>query len=85
MHIIYKTVRLWGSGGIWGYYGKFKTIGQPSFTAYVTDARNCVMLTLKSGERIAISPHRKEAFLEKLSELRPDLLISQKHMRRLGD
>jgi len=74
----YKVVRLWGNGGVWGFYGEFKRIGGPNFTAYVTDTRNCVMLHMKGGERIVISPYDREAFVAALAALRPNLLIKAK-------
>jgi len=79
----YKTIRLWGNGGVWGFYGNFKQIGGPYFTAYVTDTRNCVMLYMRGGERIVISPHERERFLATLAALRPDLPIKTEEYFKL--
>jgi|GEM_PF-654435 len=70
-----RSVRLIGNWGFYGFYGEFKQIGGPHFTAYVTDTRNCVMLHMKGGGIIVISPYERELFLDELAKLCPDLTI----------
>jgi len=64
-------------------YGEFKQIGGPSFTAYVTDTKNCVMLHMKGGERIVISPYEREKFLAALAALCPDLPMKSEEYSKL--
>jgi len=70
-----RSVRLIGNWGFYGFYGEFKQIGGPHFTAYVTDTKNCVMLHMKGGGIIVISPYERELFLDELAKLCPDLTI----------
>jgi len=70
-----KAIMVGATGGVCGFYGDFKQIGGPYFTAYVTDTTRCVMLHMKGDERIVISPHERERFLATLDELRPDLPV----------
>ena len=56
------SVRLWGSGGLFGYYGWFwsKALGRSRW--YVTDRRNAVVLA--SGDRvILVSPQDHDGFV----------------------
>jgi len=72
-----RSLRVFGIGGVLGNYGKFKKIGGPTFTAYVTDSKNCIVIKTR-GERIVISPHERDLFLDTLAALRPDLSIGIK-------
>ena len=56
------SVRLWGSGGLFGYYGWFwsKALGRSSW--YVTDRSKAVIVT--DGDRvILVSPDDRDVFL----------------------
>jgi len=57
------------------FYGDFKQIGGPYFTAYVTDTKRCVMLHMKGDERIVILPYERERFLATLAVLRSDVQV----------
>jgi hypothetical protein len=50
------TIRTFGSGGLFGYYGKFynRTLG--SMTLYTTQRTNRIFIKTKSGSKIIISP-----------------------------
>ncbi len=50
------TIRTFGSGGLFGYYGLFynRTLG--SFTMYTTQRTNTIFIKLKDGKKIIISP-----------------------------
>jgi len=72
-----RSLRVFGIGGVLGTYGKFKKIGGSTFTAYITDSNNCIVIKT-TGERIVISPHERELFLDTLVALRPDLSIGIK-------
>jgi len=69
-----RSLRVFGIGGVLGTYGKFKKMGGPTFTAYITDSKNCIVIKT-TDERIVISPHERELFLDTLVALRPDLSI----------
>ncbi|MBO9570901.1 MAG: PH domain-containing protein [Chitinophagaceae bacterium] len=49
-------IRLWGSGGLFGYYGKFRSTRMGKLTLYTTRRSNLVLLTTDSGEKILLSP-----------------------------
>lgn len=55
-------IRLWGSGGLFGYYGRFwsKALGQTTW--YVTD-RNRMLILDGGGKRIVVSPDNPDEFL----------------------
>lgn len=56
------AVRLWGSGGLFGYYGLYRTAGLGKCTWYVTDRGKCVVLI--TGEKTAVlSPNDVEGFI----------------------
>jgi len=65
-----RSIRIWGNGGIFGYYGKYRRVGtdKRTFKAYVTDTQNCVMLETAQGW-VAISPRDRDAFLHALDAL----------------
>ena len=50
------TIRTFGNGGLFGYYGKFynRTLG--SMTWYVTQRKNMIYIKTTSGNKIIISP-----------------------------
>jgi hypothetical protein len=50
-----KTIRVFGVGGMFGYYGKFYNSQLGSFTAWVTDRNRAVALKLQRGT-IVVSP-----------------------------
>lgn len=54
------TLRVFGSGGFFGYYGKFSNKKFGMMTWYTTQRKNYVMLTLESGEKIVLTPDNPE-------------------------
>ncbi len=55
-------IRLWGSGGMFGYYGLFRTSKLKKCSWYVTDRRNTVVVI--TGEKTALfSPDDVDGFL----------------------
>ncbi len=58
------SIRTFGSGGFLGYLGKFwyKNIGH--VTAYVTDRSKILLVRLKNGRKILISPDDVAGFLK---------------------
>ncbi len=50
------TIRMFGSGGLFGYYGLFYNREQGRMTWYATQRRNYVMLITKRGKKIILTP-----------------------------
>lgn len=61
------SVRIFGVGGLFGYYGKFsnKTIGP--MTWYATRRNSYVLIQLKNNKKIIITPDEPEEFIKELS------------------
>lgn len=55
-------VRLWGSGGFFGYYGLFRTTRLGKCTWYVTDRSRTIVVVTESKTTL-YSPDDTEAFL----------------------
>ncbi len=55
-------IRLWGSGGMFGYYGLFRTSHLGNCTWYVTDRRNIVVVRTDAKTAL-FSPDDVEGFL----------------------
>ena len=50
------TIRTFGNGGLFGYYGKFYNAKLGNMTWYVTQRKNSIIMLMKTGEKIIISP-----------------------------
>lgn len=50
------TIRTFGNGGLFAYYGKFYHSAFGSMTYYVTQRKNMVLLQTDTGKKIVISP-----------------------------
>jgi hypothetical protein len=55
-------IRLWGSGGLFGYYGLFSTSKLGRSTWYVTNRNNAVVL-ITAGKTVLLSPDDPDGFL----------------------
>jgi hypothetical protein len=55
-------IRLWGSGGLFGYYGLFSTAKLGKSTWYVTNRRNCVIV-ITAAKTVLFSPDDPDGFL----------------------
>ena len=66
------TIRTFGNGGLFGYYGKFSNAKIGNMTWYATNRANAVLLEMTGGDKIVITPDNAEAFLNALSS--PDRL-----------
>jgi len=62
------AVRWAASGGLFGYYGAFQSPGLGYFKAYATDADRLVILRLKSGSPVVVSPDDVEGFVATVGE-----------------
>ena len=63
-------IRLWGNGGLFGYYGLFRTRKLGVCSWYVTNRRNAVLVKT-AGKTVLFSPDDKDAFLFALHQAAP--------------
>ncbi len=63
-------IRLWGSGGLFGYYGLFSTAKLGKSTWYVTNRSNCVVVIV-AAKTVLFSPDDPEGFLSALRAAAP--------------
>lgn len=63
-------IRTFGSGGFLGYLGKFWYKNAGHVTAYVTDRNKMLLITLKTGQKVIISPDDQQGFLQTLDQLK---------------
>jgi len=59
------NIRLFASGGLFGYFGRYKSqkLGQYSMYAGSIKVNNLLIIRMKDGTKYVISPKRKEEFL----------------------
>lgn len=69
------AIRLWGSGGFFGYYGLFRTSRLGRCWWYVTNRRNLVVVI--AGQTALFSPDDVDGFLASLS-VQPASVVSSK-------
>jgi hypothetical protein len=75
-------IRLWGSGGFFGYYGLFRSAKLGKFTAYVTNRNNRVVVI--AGSKTALfSPDDVEGFLAAIRDV-PSVPASDAPRRSRG-
>lgn len=63
-------IRLWASGGLFGYYGLFRTSKLGKCTWYVTDRSKCV-LVVSPAKTIVLSPNDVDGFLGAIQAAAP--------------
>jgi len=68
------TIRLFGSGGVWGYFGVFysREFGRISFNA--TSLTRTLILIKGKRKKIIISPDDTESFIKGMQDLSPALV-----------
>jgi hypothetical protein len=64
------TIRLWGNGGLFGYYGLFRTSALGTCRWYLTNRRNAVVI-VAANETVLVSPDDHDAFLSAVHEAGP--------------
>jgi len=64
------TLRIFGSGGFFGAFGRFYSYRLRWFGAYITNHQDLVLITRTDGTKILISPHPVDAFLDALDRAR---------------
>jgi len=60
------SLRKFGIGGFFSYYGMFKNRVLGDYKAYATHRKNTVVITIKSGKKIVVTPSDPERFVEDL-------------------
>ena len=60
------TLRTFGVGGLFGYYGRFYNTKLGKMTWYMTRMDNAVMLRMNSGTIYLLSPDAREDFVNQL-------------------
>jgi hypothetical protein len=68
-------IRLWGSGGFFGYYGLFRTSKLGKSTWYITNRRNTVVLITETKTAL-FSPDDVDAFLAAVHQAAPVLALT---------
>jgi hypothetical protein len=63
-------VRIWGTGGLFGYYGLYYTAGLGKCTWYVTDRSKCVVLVTRD-KTVVVSPDDVESFVTAIRAFAP--------------
>ena len=58
-----STIRLFGSGGVFGYIGWFRSKGIGTFLSYATDEKNVFLIYRKNGKPVAISVNDPDEFM----------------------
>jgi hypothetical protein len=71
-HDFRGCIRLWGSGGLFGYYGIFSTDKLGKSTWYVTNRANSIVL-ITTAKTVLISPNDADAFLRAVQPAVPKL------------
>jgi len=71
-------IRLWGSGGLFGYYGLFSTAKLGKSTWYVTNRKNAVVL-ITAAKTVLLSPDDPNGFLATIRTAAP---IREPHASR---
>lgn len=61
-----RTIRTFGVGGMWGYFGKFIHNIVGTMTWYVTRRDKMVLVRLIDGKKVVLSPDDLEGFVQNL-------------------
>jgi hypothetical protein len=57
------TIRTYGVGGLFGYFGKFRNSKIGNMTWYATRRNNAILINLKDGQKIVITPDNPESLI----------------------
>jgi hypothetical protein len=60
------TIRTFGVGGLWGYWGRFANSRIGAMKWYATRMSNAVLITTGNNKKIVLTPDDPELFVEKL-------------------
>lgn len=76
-----RSIRTFGNGGLFGFIGRFRNKHLGSYTAYVTNTLNSVVLRYPD-KTIVISPDNPAVFVEQLHAQHPHLHLFFGHRFR---
>lgn len=60
--------RIGGNGGLFSFTGNFKSVRIGNFRALLTDPHHTVVMELKDGKKIVLSPGNADRFVQAVSE-----------------
>ncbi len=63
-----SNIRTFGSGGLFGYFGRFHNSSHGHYTAYVGDIGQAFYITTKSGKTYLVSCKNREEFIKSINE-----------------
>ena len=64
------SVRVAGSGGFLGFFGRFWSTRLGSHRAYITNGKDLVLICRHDGVKFVLSPHPASVFIEALEQAR---------------
>ena len=64
------SIRLGGSGGFFGFFGRFWSTRLGRHRAYVTNTKDLVLIRCDNGVKFLLSPYPADAFVEALAQAR---------------
>ena len=73
-HAMAKSIRMMGSGGFFGFFGRFRNQELGNYQAFVTDRSRSVVLKFGS-KTIVVSPHDPHDFVDKVNRAREGELV----------
>lgn len=59
-----RSVRTFGVGGLFGYFGKFYNANLGKMTWYATRKNNAVLVNTKNGKKIILTPDEASSFVK---------------------
>ncbi len=59
-----RTIRIFGSGGLYGSFGIFRNARMGTFRAYATQKEPLVIVKMKTGKSVVLSPDNPDAFVQ---------------------
>jgi hypothetical protein len=64
----FSTLRMFGSGGFFGYYGWFWNNKLGMYKAYGTNKYNAVLIKIAGNKKILVSPDRPDEFMQLITD-----------------
>lgn len=61
------NIRLIGNGGLFGYMGKYRNLKFGNYSFYGTQRKNLVLIKLKNGKQLVITPDQPHSLIDALS------------------
>ncbi|MFI5192436.1 MAG: PH domain-containing protein [Chitinophagales bacterium] len=63
------SIRLFASGGLFGYFGIFSNSTLGKMRWYSRRSKPCILINTKNGMPILLSPNKPSEFIEQVAEL----------------